>query len=131
MVSGGLTICYICFKYFSQGIVFLFCYVASDEVLHFLIFSYSSFYFLPILCTFHLFSFYGGPWQICALKDMKMSSPLHYFLIKTYFYWGIIALQCCIGFFHMSTWISHRHTYVPSVFNLPSTFHPIQPLYRA
>ena len=27
MFSGGLTICYICFKYFSQGIVFLFHFV--------------------------------------------------------------------------------------------------------
>ena len=27
----------------------------------------------------------------------------------------IIALQYCAGFYHTSTWISHRHTYVPSL----------------
>ena len=34
-----------------------------------------------------------------------------FFLI--YLNWRIIALQYCIGFCHTSTWIRHRHTYVP------------------
>ena len=43
------------------------------------------------------------------------------------FNWGIIALQCCVGFCH-TTWISHRSTYVPSLWNLPATLLPITPL---
>ena len=44
----------------------------------------------------------------------------------THFYWKIIALQYCVGFCHISTWISYRYTYVPSLLNpLPSasSFH--------
>ena len=29
-----------------------------------------------------------------------------------FFNWRMIALQYCIGFCHISTWISHRHTYI-------------------
>ena len=32
------------------------------------------------------------------------------------FYWRIIALQCCVGFCHTTTWISHKYVYVPSFF---------------
>ena len=35
----------------------------------------------------------------------------------------------CVGFFHISTWISHRYTYFPSLLNLPPTSSPIPPLY--
>ena len=45
------------------------------------------------------------------------------------FNWRVIALQYCDGFCHPSTWISHRYTYVPSLLNLPPTFHPIPPLW--
>ena len=31
----------------------------------------------------------------------------------------IIALQCCVGFCHKARWISHSHTYIPSLGNLP------------
>ena len=34
-----------------------------------------------------------------------------------FFYWRITALQYYIGFYHTSTWISHRCTYVPSLLN--------------
>ena len=44
------------------------------------------------------------------------------------FNWRIIALQCCVGFFHSSTRISHRYTYVPSLLNLPPTPHRIPAL---
>ena len=44
------------------------------------------------------------------------------------FNWRIIALQCCVGFCHSTTWISHRYTYVLSFLNLPSTSHPVPPL---
>ena len=38
------------------------------------------------------------------------------------------ALQCCVGFHHMSTSIRHKYTYVPSLLDLLPTFHPIPPL---
>ena len=37
-----------------------------------------------------------------------------FILINLFFNWSIIALQNCIGFCQASTWISHRHTCVPS-----------------
>ena len=50
-----------------------------------------------------------------------------YIIQKIYlFNWRIIALQCCIGFCHTSTWIDYR--YVSSLLNLPpppaTPFHP-------
>ena len=47
---------------------------------------------------------------------------------KCIFNWRIIALQCCAGFCHTSTWISHRYTYVPSLLNLLPTSLSIPPL---
>ena len=43
------------------------------------------------------------------------------------FNWKIITLQCCVGFCHMTMWISQKYTYVPSLLNLLSTppSHPI------
>ena len=45
------------------------------------------------------------------------------------FNWRIVALRYCTGFCHISTWISHRYTDVPSLLKLP----PSNPLgcYRA
>ena len=40
------------------------------------------------------------------------------FLNLFIFNWRIIALQCCVGLCHTSTWISHRYPYVPSFLNL-------------
>ena len=37
------------------------------------------------------------------------------------FNWKIIALQCCVGFWHMTTRISHEYTYVCSLLSLPPT----------
>ena len=39
------------------------------------------------------------------------------------FNWRIIALEYCVSFCHISTWISHRHTYIPSLLNLSPTSH--------
>ena len=39
----------------------------------------------------------------------------------------MITLQCCIGFCHTSTWISHRYTHVLSLLNLPLTYPPQLP----
>ena len=37
----------------------------------------------------------------------------------------ISASQHCVDLCHISTWISHRHTYVPSLPNLPPISYPI------
>ena len=41
------------------------------------------------------------------------------------FNWRIIALQYCVGFCRILTWISHRYTHVLSLLNLPPTLHHI------
>ena len=44
----------------------------------------------------------------------------------TFFYWSIIALQCCVSFCHPMKWISHNCTHIPlfSGTSLPLTPHP-------
>ena len=51
-----------------------------------------------------------------------------HFLLRFIFHWKITGLRCCVGFCHISTWISHRYTCVPSLLNLPPTSHPIPSL---
>ena len=46
-----------------------------------------------------------------------------------FFNWRIVALQYCVGCCHISTWISRRYTYVPSLFNFPPTSHSIPSFY--
>ena len=53
-------------------------------------------------------------------------SPIR--ILDDFFYWRIITLQYCAGFCHISTWISRRYTYVPSLLNLPPVSHPIPSL---
>ena len=40
--------------------------------------------------------------------------------------WRIIALQCCLGFCHITTWISQKYAYSPSLFShqLPPPSYP-------
>ena len=49
----------------------------------------------------------------------------HGIFVLFLFCWRIIALQCCVGFCHISTWISHRYTYVCSLLNLRLSLYPI------
>ena len=42
-----------------------------------------------------------------------------------FFHKRITASQHCVDLCHTSTWISHRHTYVPSLLNPPPTSYPI------
>ena len=45
--------------------------------------------------------------------------------LKLWFNWRLIALQYCVGLCHTSTWISHRHTCIPSLLNpSPTPSHP-------
>ena len=74
---------------------------------------------LIVLTTFQIFS-----WLLYVLEW----SVIVIFLSLFIFNWRIIALQYGIGFCHTPTWISHRYTYVPSLFNLSPTLHPIPTL---
>ena len=49
-----------------------------------------------------------------------------FFYILFIFNWKIITLQYCVGLYHTLTGAGHRYTYVPSLFNLPPTSHPIK-----
>ena len=53
------------------------------------------------------------------------------FLVLFYFIfifnWSIIALHCCNGFCHTTTWISRRYTYVHSLLNFLPTATPSHP----
>ena len=40
--------------------------------------------------------------------------------LKFIFNWKTISLQYCVGFCHISLWISHSYTYIPSLLNIPS-----------
>ena len=43
---------------------------------------------------------------------------LYLFFLFLFFYWRIIALQNFVVLCQTSTWISHRHTYIPSLLKL-------------
>ena len=51
--------------------------------------------------------------------DGGFPDPTWFFFKFCFINWRIIALQYCDGFCHVSTWISHRYTYVSSLLNLP------------
>ena len=54
--------------------------------------------------------------QCCKVISLQLNKLI--FKKLFIFNWRIIAFQYCVGFCHMSTWISHRHTYEPP-FHLP------------
>ena len=45
-----------------------------------------------------------GMWEGCIFVCMCMFIFI--------FYWGAVALQCCIGFCYTTKWISHMYTYI-------------------
>ena len=55
--------------------------------------------------------------------------PTPVFFILSFFIlsWRIVALQHGACFWHTSTWVSHRYTYVSSLLKLSPTSHPISP----
>ena len=68
---------------------------------------------------------------LILILGSSTSAPLLkqlYFFFKFIFNRRIIALQSCVGFCHISRWISHRHTYIPSLLNLlPASYPPSHP----
>ena len=51
---------------------------------------------------------------LCWFLKSPIFSCLFVFVLKFIFNWRIIALQYCSGFCHVSAWMSHWYTYVPS-----------------
>ena len=74
---------------------------------------------------YHSASTTVSPWPILLHLCPHPLLSFPYFKILLIFNWRIIALQCCIGFFHTATWINHRYTHVHSLLNLPPTSHLI------
>ena len=68
------------------------------------------------------------PGVACMALLLINSKQLRAWAVLFIFNWRIIALQYCVVLCHISTWITHRYTYVPWLLNLPSTSHPISPL---
>ena len=52
-------------------------------------------------------------------KREKMQKNRETFFKKWIFNWRIIALQCFLGFCHMTRWISCKYTHIPSRLSLP------------
>ena len=62
-----------------------------------------------------------------AYHVYRQLSKLNNEFLKS-FYCKMFVLQYCTGSGQTSTWISDRHTYVPSLWSLPPTSRPVPPL---
>ena len=67
-------------------------------------------------CDLFIFIAICSPLYSCATIYLSRQ------LILKIFNWRVIALQCCVGFCHISTWISHWYTYVLCLLNLLPTY---------
>ena len=93
--------------------------------------------FIYIMCVWLLI---GEKWVEVGIKRVLGKESwtwIHIFyrtgtylvlFLKFVFSWRTIALQCCVGFCHTSTWLSYRYTFVPSLLSLPSTSYCIPPI---
>ena len=62
-----------------------------------------------------------GPflYYINGYPDRGVSKGVNFSFLKFIFSWRITALQYCVGFCCISTWICHRYTHIPSLLKLP------------
>ena len=62
-----------------------------------------------------------------SMAVTKPGAMRRVFFFVSFLNWRIIALQCCDGFCHTSTWFSHRYIYAPPSWTslpLPIPSHP-------
>ena len=52
--------------------------------------------------------------QTNKIKNHNSFQQSPFYFLNLFFNWKITALQYCVGFCHIWTWISHRYTYVPA-----------------
>ena len=94
-----------------------------------------SIYIYTYACLKHFYKWFHKVYMqlaFFALYYLLQVDHVHitsFFFFKIYFNlfifnWRTITLLYCVGFCHISTWISHRYTCVPFLLSLPSISHP-------
>ena len=68
----------------------------------------------------------GLPWY--SLSGVFWWTQIVKYVFWFFFNWRIIALWCCVCFYHTLMWINHDYTLVPSLLNLLPAACPQPPL---
>ena len=67
-------------------------------------------------------------WEILLYSfDIYCMNISHYtFFIHSFYwyFWNIIALQCCVSFCHITAWITYMYAYIPSLLSFHPPPHP-------
>ena len=76
--------------------------------------SFKIYIWFPFLCVFYLFAetLYFCIFQVFGITHSRNFMIATLFFVK-YLYWSIIALQCCVSFCCITSWISYRYTCIP------------------
>ena len=65
---------------------------------------------------FHLnFTIFPLLSYFCSQIPFRISHCIY--LKKKFFYWSVIALQCCVSFCDTMKWVSYMYTYIPFLLN--------------
>ena len=75
--------------------------------------------FSDIIISDLFYALFPSPSNIPITHVLTLLRLSHHF-ISFFFYWGLIALQYCLGLCHVSTWVSHSYPYIPAL-PLPSS----------
>ena len=95
----------------------------KSDVLRELIFGYQALLSRALIILFHCVLLFSPHLHCLAWwKEYGLEKQKEFFFFNL-FYWGIVALQCCIGFYCTMRWISSMYTYIPFLLGLPPTPH--------